>query len=312
VANPGTAWHVRGTGDFYGDGNTDILFQNQSGVVALWDMNGSSITQGGQVMADPGAAWQVKGTGDLYGDGKTDIVLQNQDGSVAIWEMNGTTITQAGEVQFDDSTANPGTGWQVVGTGDLYGDGKTDIVLQNQDGSVAIWKMNGTTIISAAEITVNPGPTWHVVDAGNFSNDGKADIVLQNDNGSVAVWEMNGSTISGGGIVANPGASWNLVGNDRMQFISGASGNAPLIASALMPTEFTFTNFAAGSHTISGFDPRQDIIELNKAQFANFSAVQAATASSGSGALITLNGFSSLLLQGVNPASLHASNFALA
>ena len=31
---------------------------------------------------------------------------------------------------------------------DFFGDGRSDIVLQNTDGSVALWDMSGTTIIA--------------------------------------------------------------------------------------------------------------------------------------------------------------------
>ena len=75
--------------------------------------------------------------------------------------------------------------------------------------------------------------------------------------------------------------------------------------------EFVFTSYAAGTHTISGFDPVQDIVELNRAQFASFAAVQTATTAITGGAMIDLGGGSSLLLPGVNPTSLHAGNFAL-
>jgi hypothetical protein len=37
-------WHVAGTGDFNGDGKTDILWRNDNGMVATWDMNDHSYT----------------------------------------------------------------------------------------------------------------------------------------------------------------------------------------------------------------------------------------------------------------------------
>ena len=49
MANPGPGWQIKGTGDFFGDGNTDIVFQNTDGSVALWDMNGLSVVGGGLV-----------------------------------------------------------------------------------------------------------------------------------------------------------------------------------------------------------------------------------------------------------------------
>jgi hypothetical protein len=85
-----------------------------------------------------------------------------------------------------------------------------------------------------------------------------------------------------------------------------------LVATSATPDEFVFTSFAAGSHTISGFNPVQDMIAFSKAQFASFTNVQAATSAISGGAMINLGKGSSLLLPGVNPASLHASDFALA
>ena len=54
------------TGDFFGDGNTAILFQNDDGSVALWDMDGINVVGGGLATAsDPGPTWHIKGTGDF-------------------------------------------------------------------------------------------------------------------------------------------------------------------------------------------------------------------------------------------------------
>jgi hypothetical protein len=177
---------------------------------------------------------------------------------------------------------------------------------------------NGTTIANAAVVTfgdsvAEPGAAWHVQGTGNFNNDGKTDIALQNENGSVAVWDMNGSTISASAVLANPGSGWQVVsGSSNMRFIYSAAANEMLTATPTMPDEFVFTSFAAGTHTIAGFAATQDIVELSSTQFANFAAVEAATTATPGGAMINLGNSSSLLLAGVDPASLHASNFALA
>ena len=96
-----------------------------------------------------------------------------------------------------------------------------------------------------------------------------------------------------------------------MRFIYSTSANETLAATPATPEEFVFTSFAAGSHTISGFNPMQDMIEFSKAQFASFADVQAATSAISGGAMINLGNGSSLLLPGVDAGSLHASNFAL-
>jgi hypothetical protein len=301
VANPGPGWHIKGTGVFFGaTGNTSILFQNDDGSVALWDMSGINVIGGGLV-ANPGPGWQVKGAGDFFGDNNSAILFQNSnDGSVALWQMSGINVVGGGLV------ANPGPGWQIKGTGNFFGDGNTDIVFQNTNGSVALWDMNGTKVIGGGLVSLDPGPTWHIKGTDN------TDIILQNDNGSVALWQMSGTNVIGGGLVgSNPGTAWNVV-DDNMRFIYSTSANETLAATPTTPEEFVFTSFAAGSHTIDGFNPVQDMIEFSKAQFASFTDVQAATSAVSGGAMINLGNGSSLSLPGVDAGSLHASNFALA
>ncbi len=306
ASNPGPSWQVKGTGTFFGaTGNTGILLQNTDESVAVWDMSGTTIVGGG-IISNPGAGWAIKGTGDFIGDGNTDILFQNTDGSVAMWDVFGTSIVGGGLVSSD-----PGPSWHIVGTGSFFGDGSTDIVLQNDNGSVALWDMRGLTVVGGGLASSDPGPTWHVKGTGDFNGDGRSDIVLQNDNGSVALWNMNGTTVTGGGLVSNPGTAWNVIDN-VMQFIYSASANETLTATPMTPDEFVFTNAAAGSHTIDGFNPLQDMIELSKMQFPSFAEVQAAASAVSGGAMINLGNHSSLLLSGVDPATLHASNFALA
>lgn len=100
--------------------------------------------------------------------------------------------------------------------------------------------------------------------------------------------------------------------DDNLQFIYSTSAGETLAAAAPTPDEFVFTSFAAGPHTITGFNPTQDVIEFSKAQFAAIANVEAATTAMAGGAMINLGNGSELLLPGVDPTSLQASNFALA
>ena len=124
---------------------------------------------------------------------------------------------------------------------------------------------------------------------------------------------MSCSTIVAGDVLANPGSALHVVsGGANMRFIYSGAANETLTATAAMPDEFVFTNAAAGGHTIAGFVTSQDMIELSAATFADFAAVQAATTATPAGAMINLGNAASLVLSGVDPASFHASNFALA
>jgi Ca2+-binding RTX toxin-like protein len=82
--------------DFNGDRKSDILWRNDFGSVALWQMNGATVTSGNLASVsniDP--SWKVTGTGDFNGDGKADILWRNTNGSIAVWAMDGSTVVSS-------------------------------------------------------------------------------------------------------------------------------------------------------------------------------------------------------------------------
>ena len=302
LPNPGPTWHIKGTGDFFGDGNTDILWQNDNGSVVLWDVQGGTVVKSGNVL-NPGPTWNIETTGDFYKDGSTAILLQNENGQICIWKMSGTSIVGGGLI------ANPPPTWRIKGTGDFYGNGDADVLLQNDNGQIVVWDMNGTNIVGGGNVA-NPGPTWHVVGAGDFNNNGKTGIVLQSDSGAVAEWQLMGTTLISSTILASPGQSWNVSGiGDGMRFIHSTAANETLASTPTNPEEFIFTSAAAGLHTIAGFSAIQDRIELSATRFPDFAHVQPAITPVAGGTTINLGNATSLLLPGVDPASLHATNF---
>jgi uncharacterized repeat protein (TIGR03803 family) len=141
-----------------------------------------------------------------------DISLQSTSGQLALWQASGSTTPTLSAAAL--LGADPGSSWLQVWTGSFFSGGASDasdILLQNTNGSVAVWQMQGATLLSG-DVVANPGPSWHVDGVGDFNGDGKTDIALQNDNGSVAVWEMSGGQISQSAVVANPGPSWHVEG----------------------------------------------------------------------------------------------------
>ena len=80
----GAGWNIAGTGDFNGDGKSDILWENSAtNGVWIWEMDGTTQIGGGSV-GTGGAGWSIAGTGDFSGDGKSDILWQN-GASTWIW-----------------------------------------------------------------------------------------------------------------------------------------------------------------------------------------------------------------------------------
>jgi hypothetical protein len=67
LPNSGPSWRIIGTGDFNGDGKSDILWQNTDGLPFMWEMNGTSIIGAG-ALPNQGAAWQIKDDGPVSAD----------------------------------------------------------------------------------------------------------------------------------------------------------------------------------------------------------------------------------------------------
>ncbi len=222
------------THNYNADGLSDILWQDTSGNLALWEMNGSTVLNANTAgFGAVPAPWAIVGQRDFNGDGNADILWRNTTtGDIAIWEMNGTTILNANTAGL----GNVPTAWSIVGTGDFNGDGMADILWRNTTtGDLAIWEMNGTTILNANTAGVGNVPlNWTVVGVGDFNGDGKADILWRNNNGNVAIWLMNGTTLTNANTATfgNMPASWSVAGTgdfngDRMSDIlwRDTSGN---------------------------------------------------------------------------------------
>jgi FG-GAP-like repeat len=145
---------------------------------------------------------------DFNGDSDSDLLLQNNPfvgtPNVMVELLNGLTVSSSGTI------VTP-AGWHVEAEADFNHDNKSDIVLQNNDGTPQIWLMNGTNLVSATSL-LNPGPSWHVIAAADFNNDGNPDILWQNTDGAAAIWLMNGTTPTGGAVLPiNPGPAWRVI-----------------------------------------------------------------------------------------------------
>lgn len=188
-------------GDYNADGRDDIVLRhNGTGDVAIWIMNGSTITTSGF----PGSTGtnQIAGIGDFNGDGKSDLLLRDSLGTLGIWFLNGGALAGGGLV------GSPGD-YSVAAVADFSGDGKADILLSDALGNLGMWIMNGTTI-SSGGLVGSPG-AYMVAGVGDFNGDFRADILLQDALGALGLWLMNGSAIAGGGFVGSPGA-YSVVG----------------------------------------------------------------------------------------------------
>jgi hypothetical protein len=201
-------------GDFNGDGKSDLIFQDNSGFLAAWFMDGFTL-KSADFLAPKNvddSNYRIAGSGDFNGDGQEDLVFQHTDGTLAVWIMNGITETDATML----NPSNPGDrNWRVLATGDIDRDGKTDLVFQHADGTLAVWFMDGIKLKSGTVFNPsNPGDKrWKVVGVGDFDGDGSLDLVFQHADGTLAVWFLKGTAMSRASLLSpsNPGAAWHVV-----------------------------------------------------------------------------------------------------
>ena len=187
-----TSWQVAGTGDFNGDGLSDILWRNSSGYLTEWlGTSTGGFTDNGSAAANGAAdnSWQIVGTGDFNGDGMTDILWRNASGYLTEWLGTSTGAFVSNQANAGNGSAD--TSWQVVGTGDFNADGMTDILWRNASGYLTEWlgtPNGGFTDNAANAATGAADNSWQIAQIGDFNGDGRSDILWRNSSGYTTEW----------------------------------------------------------------------------------------------------------------------------
>lgn len=226
-------WAVAGMGLFKGDGHPDLLLRNKTNdSVAIWNLDGANLVRGVPLYRDPfdfGTHDRRFSVINDKGTGNPRIFIEEHFDQCC----SGATIADlqvwtllAPSMRFDGYFINNGppafygysplpAGWNVAGSGDLDGDGQSDLVLQNTEGKTAVWFLRGLQLVSGKYTNpVNGEAYWHIKAVVDLDGDGKADIVFQHDNGWLAVWFMDGAQLARSSYLdpATPGDGWELVG----------------------------------------------------------------------------------------------------
>ncbi|HXG57128.1 MAG TPA: FG-GAP-like repeat-containing protein [Vicinamibacterales bacterium] len=192
--------------DFDVDGRNDLLWQHDSGPLAVWALLGGTTIKNGVDLKDRGDSdWRIAGTGDFNADGRPDIVWQHRtEGWVYLWYMNG--FNQIGGTYLSLHRM-PSAGWNIVGVGNFDAKGQPDIVWQHpEDGWLSVWLVDGVTVtnvpLSPSRLT---DPEWEIAGVGDFNGDDKSDLLWRHRlGGDLGVWLMDGLT-NQGYVPLNPG-----------------------------------------------------------------------------------------------------------
>ncbi|MEI6205690.1 MAG: FG-GAP-like repeat-containing protein [Desulfuromonadales bacterium] len=190
-----------------------INYYHQSdGIVAGLTTNGSTVTGGAQFYQEANAAWSIVGQGDFDGDGIRDLVWWNsRTGQVYIMLMASPTTVKGGGIL----TTEPNTYWRIVATGDINGDGKTDLIWWHQvTGQVYAMLVNGTAVAGGGTIFTEPNTAWKIIASADFNGNGKAELLWWNSmTGQVALGQTNGTSASTANLIwTEPDTNWRIAG----------------------------------------------------------------------------------------------------
>jgi hypothetical protein len=170
-----SGYNLIGTGDFNGDGTSDVIWQNKSsGQAEIWMMSNNHVAT--DIPIGNLGGYNLIGSADLNHDHQTDLVWQNKSsGNVDVWFMgNGHPIAD-----YDYGNLS---NYKLLAAGDLDRDGTSDLLWQNQStGELSDWIIGTQTgRPSAYHSFGTQGAGFQRVGNGDFFHEGSPDLLWQN------------------------------------------------------------------------------------------------------------------------------------
>lgn len=197
---PDTSWQLEVTGDFNGDGQADILVQQDEGFGGsiIWHLD----RQGKRIISDVTVQRQftdsnlnIVGSLQVDDDAKAEILLHNSAANQAIaWSLDGSGAVVA-ELPVGRTLDDPS--WKFIATADFDGDGSNDILLSHSTSrQMLVWQMDGVNIESEYLLNQILDTGYQIRGARDLNGDSQADLLLYRaDTSAYSAWFVQGTDI---------------------------------------------------------------------------------------------------------------------
>ncbi|WP_316770796.1 FG-GAP-like repeat-containing protein [Streptomyces sasae] len=198
-------------GDLSGDRCNDVLVRYSSGALRLYKPRcGAAVKPTTSYTTLGTSGWTqynvLTSPGDVSGDGRPDLIARNAS-TGAVYLYKGTSTGKlAARVKLYDN-------WKgykkIVGTGDITGDGKADLLVQDTANNVYRYNGKGDgTFAARVKVLSNWGGSYNaVVGVGDITDDGRPDLVSRDSSGNV--WRNSGDGKGSFGARARIATGWS-------------------------------------------------------------------------------------------------------